>query len=350
MADFDIYNPQVSKVVAGVEGKLMLIHSESVKCGKTTVGSEMPKPLYLRCEQGINAIDGLPYMALDSWSDFKKVVKQLTSKKPRTIKKNGKDKEVYPRDLHTTLIIDTFDVLIRWCKSYVCSKFGVERINDGNGGYGLWEEYAVEWFSTMQPLLNAGFFIYGISHSEIRKVKDGRTGEEVEKYAPKGDKRSIDIIIEAVDFLGYVKSNGVDENGNVIKSSIYFAETDEYLAGSRFEFMPREIKEFTAENIQKGIEYAVKKKEEMTGNKSISFEEKKKIEQKKTYTHEEILMEIKKYMTPLWKAYPEDVQEITDEALGTDVKPSETTKKQIPQLEIVLFELQQLAMEKGTMI
>ncbi len=350
MADFDIFAPQISKVVDGVEGKVMLVHSESVKCGKTTVGSQMPKPLYLRCEQGINAIDGLPYLPLDSWSDFKKAVKQLTSKKPKKMMVDGKEKECTPRDCYTTIIIDTFDVLIRWCIKYTCSKFGVERLNDGNNGYGLWTEYANEWFNTINPLLNMGYFIYGISHSDIRKVKDSRTGEDVEKYAPKGDKRSIDVIIEAVDFLGYVKSNGVDEEGNVIPSSIYFAETDEYMAGSRFEYMPREIKVFSADNIQKAIKEAVKKKEKETGNKAINFEEKKKIEKKHIYTHEEIMAEIKKYMMPLCDKYMDDVKDITNECLGDDIKVSETTKKQMPQLEMVLFELQELASDKNMKI
>ena len=47
MEDFDIFSPKKTRVVKGVEGKLMLVHSDSVKCGKNTVGSEMPKPFYL---------------------------------------------------------------------------------------------------------------------------------------------------------------------------------------------------------------------------------------------------------------------------------------------------------------
>ena len=127
MADFDIFNPPKTKVVKGVEGKSLLIHSDSVKCGKTTVGSQMPKPYYLRFEQGANAIDGLDYAPLTSWSDFKKVNKQLTGAK--TVEQ--------ARARYTTIIFDTLDIAIKWCSKYVCAKNGVERLNDGNNGYGL---------------------------------------------------------------------------------------------------------------------------------------------------------------------------------------------------------------------
>lgn len=339
MADFKI---RKTRVVKGVEGKMMLIHSNSVKCGKTTVGSQMPKPLYLELENGANAIDGLDAWTLDSWTDLKKAIKMLTSKKPQKIEIDGEEKEIVMRDNYTTIIFDTFDVAIRWCSKYVCQQYGVSRLKDGNDGYGLWSEYATEWFDTINPLLKSGYFIYGISHSEIRKIKDGRTGEEVEKYAPKGDKRTIDLIIEAVDFIGYVKSQGVDENGNVIPSSVYFAETDEYFAGTRFEYMPTEIEVFSAQNIQDAIKKAVEMKEQETGNKAISFETANSSKAKKEKTYDELLSDIKPYVQKLSKTRIQDVQDIIEKYLGVGVKVSEATKKQTPQLEMILFDLEQL--------
>ena len=334
MATIDIFNSPKTKVVRGVEGKSILIHSDGVKCGKTTVGSEMPKPYYLRFEQGANAIDGMDYAPLTSWSDFKKVNRQLTGAK--TVDK--------ARELYTTLIFDTVDVAIKWCTKFVCSKHGVERLNDGNSGYGLWSEYENEWFNEINALLNAGYCLYFISHSEIKKRIDGTTGEEYEQMNPKGDKRTIDLIVEASDVIGYVKPNGVDENGDIIKSSCYFAETREYKAGSRFDYMPRVLKEFSAQALQDAIKYAVEMKEKETGSKSVSFEEHAVEEAKgnKKYTYEEILEEIKPIMTKLWETQREEVNDILERNLGADVKVTETTKKQLPQLEMVLFELKEL--------
>ena len=352
MLDFNLGAPPVTHVVKGVEGKMMLIHSDSVKCGKTTVGSQMPKPFYLRFEQGANAIEGLPYAPLTSWADFKKVNKKLCSDKPiQVVDEKGKEKDVLPTELYTTLIIDTFDVAIRWCKDYVTTMYGVRRIKEGNDGFGLWDEYATEWFKEMNKLMNAGYFIYGISHSEPKTIVDGVTSEEYTQMRPKGDKRTIDLIIEAVDFLGYVKSNGVDENGEVVKSSIYFAETKEYLAGTRFTYMPREIKEFSAENIQKAVKHAVEMKEKEDGVKAVNFDSKKKSEEKErvSMSYEELLDKIKPLIAKLW-AYEDsrnDIVDVIENYLGTGAQVSQATKKQVPQLELILSDLTDMCKEKG---
>ena len=149
----DIFAPSVSTVSKGIEGKLILLHSNERKLGKTAQAVRFPKPFYLRFEQGINAISGLPYAPLTKWSDFKKVNKQLTD--PKTIDK--------ARSMYSTLIVDTLDVAIKWCEKYVCGMQGVTRLNDGNSGYGLWKEYENEWFNEWNKLLNAGYCVIFIS-------------------------------------------------------------------------------------------------------------------------------------------------------------------------------------------
>lgn len=330
MADFNIFNPEVTRVVKGVEGKLILIHSDGVKCGKTTVGSQMPKPFYLRFEQGANAINGMPYAPLNSWSDFKKVNKQLTN--PKTLDK--------VRDLYTTIIVDTLDVAIRWCTDYVCATQGVSRLNDGNSGFGLWKEYSDEWFREFSKLLNAGFCVYLISHSEPREKVDGLTGQTYVQMYPKGDKRTIDYIVETVDFIGYVKPNGINENGEIIKSSCYWAETQEYKAGSRFP-IPPVMKEFSAFNLEKAIEYAVKIKEQEDGVTAITNEERKK-QEKKPMSYEELLNAIKPLVTKLWKERQDEVSLIVENYLGYGTKISEAKPNQVLQLEMILFELEEL--------
>ena len=156
--EFDIFQPQISTVAKGIEGKLILIHSNERKLGKTMQACRFPKPFYLRFEQGINAISGLPYAPLTKWSDFKKVRKQLTNSK--TIDQ--------AKELYSTIIVDSLDVAIKWCDKYVCGMQGVERLNDGNNGYGLWKEYENEWFNEWSPLINAGYAVVFISHSEAR--------------------------------------------------------------------------------------------------------------------------------------------------------------------------------------
>lgn len=332
MAEFDIMNPKISKVVAGIEGKCILFHSNERKVGKTYQACQMPKPFYLRFEQGINAIDGIPYADLTSWSDFKKVNKQLTN--PKTLDQ--------VKDLYKCIIFDTVDVAIKWCEQYVCASQGVTRLNDGNSGYGLWKEYENEWFKEINKLTNAGFCILFISHSEERKQTDAITGEEYVQMCPKGDKRTTDLILDLVDFIGYIKGNGFTDDGEEIPSSIYFANTKEFMGGSRFKYMPKVIKEYTAENLQNAIKDAVLREEKENGTKSITFEEHQEMEQHKVLTYEELLDSIKPLITKLWENNKQEITDIIEEYLGEGTKVSDATKKQCPQLEMILSDLQDL--------
>ena len=335
MEEFDIMNPKISKVVAGIEGKCILVHSNERKVGKTYQACKMPNPFYLRFEQGINAISGIPYADLTSWSDFKKVNKKLTN--PKTLDEVKK--------LYSCIIFDTIDVAIKWCEQYVCASQGVTRLNDGNSGYGLWKEYENEWFNEINKLTNAGYCCYFIAHSEEKKQHDPTTGQEYTQMCPKGDKRTIDLVLDLVDFIGYIRGNGFDENGNEIPSSIYFANTKDFMAGTRFEYMPKVISPYTAENLQKAIKEAVAKKEKEDGTKAVSFDEHKKDETRVKMTYEELIDAIKPIITKLWSKHQSDIKDILEQYLGEGVKLNDTTKKQTPQLEMVLSDLQDLDTE-----
>lgn len=332
MADFDIFNPTISCVSSGVEGKLILIHSNERKLGKTLQATRFPSPYYLRFEAGINAINGVKYAALKSWSDFKKVNKRLTD--PKTL-----DQALAT---YKTLIVDTTDVAIKWCEKYVCSTQGVERLNDGNSGYGLWKEYENEWFTEWNKLLNCGYCIIFIAHSEDRKMKNPVTGEEYVQLYPKGDKRTIDLIIDAADIIGYVKSNGYDENGNPEMSSIYFTPCPEFIAGSRFKYMPSEITPFTAEAVQKAIKEAVDKENAETGSESITFAEKVENESVKERSFNEIMDSLREIYKTTMKTNRDKTIEIIAHYLGEDGKISECTEKQIEQLIMIEDDLKDL--------
>lgn len=332
MADFDIFNPTISCVSSGVEGKLILIHSNERKLGKTLQATRFPSPYYLRFEAGINAINGVKFAALKSWSDFKRVNKRLTD--PKTL----------DRALATykTIIVDTTDVAIKWCEKYVCSTQGVERLNDGNSGYGLWKEYENEWFTEWNKLLNCGYCIIFIAHSEDRKMKNPVTGEEYVQLYPKGDKRTIDLIIDAADIIGYVKSNGYDENGKPEMSSIYFTPCPEFIAGSRFKYMPSEITPFTAEAVQKAIKEAVDKENAETDSESITFAEKVENESVKERSFDEIMDSLREIYKAAMKTNRDKTIEIVAHYLGEDGKISECTEKQIEQLIMIEDDLKDL--------
>lgn len=215
-----------------------------------------------------------------------------------------------------------------------------------NSGYGLWKEYENEWFNEWNPLLNAGYCIIFISHSEVRKMRHPVTGEEFEQLYPKGDKRTIDLIIDAVDFIGYVKSNGFDESGNAQMSSVYFQSCPEFLAGSRFKYMAPEITPFTAEGVQEAIREAVAKEVEESGVSAISFDERKLSETPKEISYEEAIEQAKALFKEMVKRDKTNktnlTTEIVEKYLGEGAKISETNEKQIQQILMIIEEFNEV--------
>ena len=329
----DIFNAPISTVSKDVKGKLILIHSNERKLGKTLQATKFPKPYYLRFEQGINAISGLSYAPLTKWADFKKIRKQLTN--PKTIEK--------AQEMYNTLIVDTTDVAIRWCDKYVCGMQGVDRLNDGNNGYGLWAEYANEWFNEWNPLLNAGYTIIFISHSEVRKMKDPKTSAEYEQWVPKGDKRTIDLIVDAADLIGFVRSNGYDEDGNPQMSSIYFQNCPEFLAGSRFKYMAPEITPFTAEGVQEALAKAIEQEEQESGISAVSYAEQVAVSMPEEITYDEAMAKVKPLFEKVMKKDgKENTLKVVEKYLGEGQKLSGTTEKQIEQILMIIEDFEDM--------
>lgn len=336
MADFDIFNPKISKVVAGIDGKSILLHSAERKLGKTAQACRMPKPYYLRFEQGINAINGLPYADLTCWRDFKQVNKQLTD--PKTL---DKAKEIYK-----TIIFDTIDVAVAWCEAFICSTNGITKLGDlpYGQGYSLMNK---EWFGEINKLANAGYALIFIAHSKEKEKIDPITQEKYTQLCPVGGSQA-DLVLNLVDMIGYIRSNGLDADGNEIHSSIFFANTKEFQAGSRFKYMPKVIKDFTAENLQAAIKEAVEKEEEENGTKAITFEEKQVIEKKEKMPFDELKSAVQEAGEKLADAgYLDDLLSIVEDVLGTGKKVSECTAKQYEAVETVYDQLRDRLEELG---
>lgn len=336
MADFDIFNPKVSKVIAGIEGKMLLFHSAERKLGKTAQACRMPNVFYLRFEQGINAIDGLPYADLTSWRDFRQVNKQLTD--PKTLDK--------AKELYTTIVFDTVDVAVQWCEDFVCTANGITKLGDLPYGQG-YSLMSKEWFKEINKLTNAGYAVIFIAHSKEKEKIDPITGEKYMQLCPVGGS-SADLILNLVDFIGYIRSNGLDENGNEILSSIYFANTREFQAGSRFKYMPKVIKEFTAENVIAAIKEAVEKEEKETGHKAVSINEHKKEEKKEQIPFDDLMAEIQELGQKLVEADKmSELTAIVEDVLGTGKKVSQCTEKQYDAVAAIYDELKDKVAELG---
>ena len=317
----DIFNPTVSVVPEGLEGKTFLLYGQN-SSGKTKQASNMSKPYYLGFEKGLNAISGIPFTYITKWSDFKKLNKQFT----------GKD-SAKARELYDTLIFDTVDIAAIYCQAYVAGQHGATDIASGNGGYGLWQQYKQEFWGEIDKLTSCGYTVVFIGHEDRDK--------DTNQIIPAGDKRSMGIVRDLVDVTIYLSTNGVDEDGNVILSTGYVRETPEYFARSRFDLMPNVINPFTAENLKEAVAIGVKREAE-NGGKTVSYEDFVANTKTDELNFEEIKQELRNVGNQFYEQDRlEEFTEAMKDTFGEGVQPVDLKEKQVEAMSVLLEELKE---------
>lgn len=281
-------------------------------------------------EKGIRAIAGVPFLPLNSWSDFLKINRQLTN--PKTLDQ--------AKERYQTIIFDTVYQASLYCQDFLTRKYGVETIGEGNGGYGLWKEYELEFWNQLDKLISSGYTLVFISHAE--QTKEG-------KWIPKGDKRSIQPVINNSDVVLFLTSNGVDENNKVIPSSAWLAETEHYFARSRFDYIDTFMPEFSAENLEKVIAEAITRQEEAEGTRAVTYEEQTESYSSEKLDFEVIKNELNEIANKLVPAgFMDEVMEMMEKHLGKDKKVSETKPSDVEFLSLLLIDMKEFAEDNLT--
>ena len=165
---------------------------------------------------------------------------------------------------------------------------------------------------------------------------------------PKGDKRSVDPVRDFVDYVIHVESNGVDEDGKVIPSSAYLAETDRIFARSRFDTTPTFLPVWSAEALEEAVNIGIEGLEEKSGVKAVSYQEQKEQNTTKEYNYDETmdaLQEVGQRFASAGKM--EELTEIVEQTLGKGKKVSECKKGQIQAMFIILDDLKEREEELG---
>ena len=157
---------------------------------------------------------------------------------------------------------------------------------------------------------------------------------------PKGDKRALEPIIDNCDIVVYVKSNGINEEGKVINSSGYLAQTDEYFARSRFDYIDTCIENFTAENLEDAVIKAIQKQEEIEGVKAVSFNEQKAAFESEKISFDDLMTKIGESGEKFIEANKADLLvEIVEKHLGKGKRVSECAKGQIEVVSVIYNDL-----------
>ena len=113
MASVDIFAVKPHVVSRDLKGYTILLYG-APKTGKTTIASKFSKALLLGFEAGYLTIPGIMALPINSWAEFKSVLKQLKTDEGHAAYDN--------------IIIDTVDIAYDLCEKYICNREGVENI------------------------------------------------------------------------------------------------------------------------------------------------------------------------------------------------------------------------------
>ena len=248
----DIFNVQPHKVSKSLKGYAVFMYG-GWKTGKTTTACRFEKPLLIAAEKGYNAIPGAMALPVNSWSEFKTVLRQL---------KDEKAKEMY-----LNIILDTVDILYEYCVKYICSNNNVDNISDiGFGkGYGMVEK---EFDSCLRQIFQMGYGLIMISHDTDKTFKN-ENGTEFNKIVPTLDKRANNVVARMADVIMYTRS--VPAEDGTEKVVAFCRGTSRYEAGSRFEFFPDHF-DLSYDNLVNAFAEAIESVEKKYGGTVVTEE------------------------------------------------------------------------------
>lgn len=320
---FDVFNPQISKVIRGLGSKIVTIYG-SEGTGKSKQCAKMSKPLFLCFEEGLGAISTTK-LPVETWADFIRYNKQLCDKK--TVDQ--------ARELYDTIILDSIDAMEQLCTDYVCLQNGVRAIGDIPHGAG-YKIYENTFWKEINKITKAGYCCIFIGHPTV-------TGSDDNKFITiKGDfKRTVQPITSRSDVVAYLQPQGVDDNGKPIHSSAWLVQTDEFFARSRFEEIVPYLDEFTAENLEKAIVDAIEKEEAVIGKENMTtFEENKRATAVQHKDYDELMEEMQELGQKIAEAGKmDDLTYIIEQHLGTGKRAADLRKGQEPVIEAIIMDL-----------
>ena len=312
------------KVSRDLSGYITYIYG-APKTGKTTLASQMPKPLLLAFEKGYNALPGVIAQDVTSWSEMKAVLRDL--KKPEV------------KERFSTICIDTIDIAAVLCDKYVCSQNDVDAIGDipYGGGWGLLKK---EFEGTFRAITQMGYALFFISHSKDKTFKR-EDGSEYNQIIPSVSTMYNSIVENMVDIYGYMHAVR-NENGTNIRITLRSADGS-VSCGGRFKYIPQEIGP-TYQDLVNALNEAIDKEAAETNGQFVT-NEKIIIEAPIKKDFQSLMAEFQDIAQQLMAINQENSTKITaivEKHLGKGKKISECTERQVEVVDFVVDELKSL--------
>ena len=340
MADIDIFNIQPHQVSRDLRGYSVFFYG-GWKTGKTTIASKFPNALLLAFEKGYNALAGVRPQPINSWAQFKKVLRQL---------KDSRAKQMYE-----TIVVDTADIAYDYCTKYICDNakksdgtIGVDSVSDipFGKGYTLIEK---QFDTALRSIVQMDYGLVIISH-ETDKTFTDESGKQFNKIVPTLDKRANNICARMCDIVGYSRTV-TDADGN-LSTKLFMRGTPRYEAGSRFKYTPDYI-DFSYKNLVEAISDAIDKQatedgeEYFTDTRSNAY-----ADTTEDLNFDELMDKCSEIINSLIDNNSSDVFEhfyqpriiqITDKYLGRGQKMSQCSREQVEALSLIFDDLKSLA-------
>ena len=320
----DILNIKPSVISRDLKGKYVLLYGKQ-KSGKTTAAASFPKALLCAFERGYNGLGGVMAQDINSWSDFKSVLRQL--EKPEA------------KELYQTIVIDTVSIAWDYCEQFICRQNGVQKISEipWGGGYSACKK---EFESALRKITMMGYGVVLIAHnaSRIEKTADG---SEIEIISPDLPKRAAEICNGIVDIIGYIGTEWVDGEA---KRWLYTRETPTLFAGSRFKYMAPKIP-FGYDELVNAIAEAIELSEK---NDGVTVVDKAELTSTKSPL---VFADVRAHAQELWTKLVgnSDNAEMASTILkkiemimGHRMKLSEFTEDQVELLQLVVDEMEDM--------
>ena len=339
MADIDIFSIQPHQVSRDMRGYSVFFYGEP-KSGKTTISTKFPNHFLLAFEKGYNAIPGAMAQPINSWGEFRKVLRQL---------KDPKAKERFE-----TIIIDTADIAYDYCEKYICANakradggFGVDAIGDIPFGKG-YTLVAHEFDECLRSIVQMNYGLVLISHAVDKTFKDEQ-GVEFNQIVPTLGNKPRNIVSRMCDIIGYSRAVQLEDGTTATKS--FMSGTPRYVAGSRFKYTP-DVIDFNYNSLVAAIGDAIDKQMEEDGTEY--FTDKRSnlyIPTVDDLDFDKLMEAFNNIVNDLIENNPEDkfkeywqprIVEITDKYLGKGMKVNQCSREQVEALDLIVTDLKEL--------
>ena len=340
----DLLNITPHQVSRDLRGYSVFFYGEP-KSGKTTIATKFPRHLLLAFEKGYNAIPGAMAQPINTWSEFRKVLRQL--------------KDVKVKEQFETIIIDTADIAYDLCEKYICDNakrpdggFGVDSVADIGYGKG-YTMVAKEFDECLRSIIQMDYGLVLISHAMDKTFKD-ETNTEYSQIVPTLGNKPRQIVSRMCDIIGYSRSVQDNEGGTTTK--LFMRGTPRYVAGSRFKYTPDYI-DFNYKSLVKAIGDAIDKQMEEDGSEYFTTERNNLyLNTREEVNFDALIEEFNSIIQSIMSTASEEefanywqprIVQITDRYLGKGMKVSQCSREQTEALDLIVTDLHDLVKDAG---